>query len=202
MTTIRMLGLDPSLTNTGYAVVEVDLDTLKLTKVVTMGTITTQPTKSKQVRKSSDDLARARHLARGIAAIIKDHGIKVTVSEVPSGAQDAKASRAFGIVVGLLGSLTTPVIEVTPTEVKLASHGTKTADKEDIVRWAVEQTRTLGCLDMWNTSKAKNDWEIMIGDRCVTKTMEHQADAIAGTQAAINTTAFREFAGMVLAVLS
>lgn len=200
MTIIRMLGIDPSLTHTGYAVAEVDVATCAIVRVTALDTLVTEPSKIKTIRKSSDDLARARYVADGLKSVITNHNIKVSASEVPSGAQDAKASRAFGIVVGILAMLPIPMIEVTPTEVKLASHGTKTADKEDIVRWAVNKTINDG-LD-WNTTKRANDWGIMIGDEYVTKNMEHQADAIASIEAAIRSQQFKQLAGMMAALIS
>lgn len=202
MSLITMLGVDPSLSSTGWAVAEVDTRTCQILRVIDMGTIITAPTKVKQVRKSSDDLARSVTVASTLRGIVQKHAIKVGASEVPSGAQDAKASRAFGIVVGILGSLIAagcPLIEVTPTEVKLASYGTKTADKEDIVRWAVE--KTAGDEVAWNTSKTPNDWAIPHGDGYVTKTMEHQADAIAAIEAAITSQQFRQLAGMLASLI-
>lgn len=202
MTVIRILGLDPSLANTGWAVLDVDTESREIVSVRAHGTIVTEKTKNKQVRKSSDDLARARTTAQTLAKLIQEHNIKLAASEVPSGAQSASASRAFGIVVGLLASLPIPIIEVSPTEVKMAVAGNKIADKEDIVRWAVELTQRVGGQEFWNTSKAKNDWEIMVLSRYVTKTMEHQADAIASAQAAIKSEQFRQLTGFLASFLA
>lgn len=192
---IRILGLDPSLANTGWAVADIDLQTLKIVQVVEMGTVVTQKSKNKRVRKSSDDLERARQSVGVIRALIDKHNVKIACSEVPSGAQSASASRAFGIVVGILASLTVPLVEVNPTEVKLAVAGNKIADKEDIVRWAVNLTKDHPV--EWNTSKQPNDWEILVGERYITKTMEHQADAIAGIAAALATNEFRQIAAVL-----
>ena len=194
-----MLGLDPSLTHTGYVVVEVHAGTRQIVRTLEMGTIVTAPSKNKKVRKSSDALERARLVKNTIGDVISEHGIKIASSEVPSGAQSANACYAFGIVVGLLASLPIPIIEVSPREVKMATAGTATADKEDIVRWAVEKTAQDDI--KWNTSKHPNDWEIPHNGGFVTKTMEHQADALAGVQAAITSEQFRQLSGMMLALI-
>lgn len=200
MSTIRMLGLDPSLTNTGWAVLDVDTETLEITGVRAMDTIVTAPSKNKKVRKSSDKLERARTIAKTIAQVIREHDIKIATSEVPSGAQSANAAFAFGIVTGILASLSVPVIEVSPSEVKVAACGSKIADKEDIMRWAVD--KTTDCPVKWKTSKKANEFEIEYEGGYVTKTMEHQADAIAAGEAAIQSEQFRQIAGILASVLS
>lgn len=194
---IRMLGLDPSLANTGWAIVDIDLTDLKIVRIVEHGTSVTAKSKVKSVRKSSDDLQRARAQRQCMTDAITRYNVKIACSEVPSGAQSAAASRAFGIVVGLLAALPIPMIETNPTEVKMASVGNKLADKEDIVRWAVEQTQLFGGVEFWNTAKAKNDWEIELGGKFVTKTMEHQADALAVIAAALRTQEFKQIAAVL-----
>lgn len=202
MSTVRLLGLDPSLSHTGWCVLEVDTEARAITKVLIHGTVVTEKSKNKKVRKSSDDLERARTIARYLQEVIKVWDIKLAASEVPSGAQSASASRAFGIVVGLLASLSVPIIEVSPTEVKMAVAGNKIADKEDIVRWAVGLTERCGGSEHWNTGKAKNDWEITIGGRYVLKNMEHQGDAIAAGQAAVASEQFNQLAGFLASILA
>jgi Holliday junction resolvasome RuvABC endonuclease subunit len=194
---IRILGLDPSLANTGWAIADIDLTERKIVRIVEHGTSVTAKSKVKSVRKSSDDLQRARVQRQCMTDAIDRYNVKIACSEVPSGAQSASASRAFGIVVGLLASLSVPMIETNPTEVKMASVGSKVADKEDIVRWAVELTQRLGGTEFWNTGKAKNEWEIELDGKFVTKTMEHQADAIAVIAAAIATQEFKQIAAVL-----
>lgn len=199
MSTIRILGIDPSLTSTGYSVVDVDIKTFKIERVLTVGLITTEPDKGKKVRASSDALARSRHIARQLRAVIDNHDIKIAVSEVPSGGQSAKAVYAFGIVVGILASLPIPVIEVSQREVKMASVGVPYADKEDIVRWAVELTADSDI--PWPTTKRENDWGIAYKDGFVTKAAEHMADSVATVAAGAKSEQFRQLAGMTLALI-
>lgn len=199
MSLIKFIGIDPSLTHTGYAVAVVCTETLKIVTIEEMGTFITAPSKVKNFRKSSDDLARARTIAVPLRELVAKHGIKVGASEIPSGAQSARAALSFGIAIGILASLTVPLIEVTPSEVKMATVGTKTADKEDMVRWAVGMTDTLPTPDTlkWDTSKRANDWDIRQGNSFVLKTMEHQADGIAVIHTAIKSEQFRQLAGMM-----
>lgn len=194
MAIINLLGIDPSLTNTGYAVVAVDTVTCSIVRVIEVGLEETIPTKQKSVRKSSDDLARARAIVERVRSVIAAHNIKVGTSEVPSGAQSANAAKAFGIVIGMLASLPIPLIEVTPTEVKLATAGTKTADKEDIVRWAVDKEPSVA----WPSSRAKNDWEFPSpAGGFISKKAEHPADALGTVAAALKTQQFRQLAAMM-----
>ncbi|MBY0260945.1 MAG: hypothetical protein K2Q20_01280, partial [Phycisphaerales bacterium] len=74
-----------------------DTDTLELELQELILTETTKST-NKRARVSSDDLARAAKLDAAFQKAAK--GVNAIFSEVPSGAQDAKSSRAFGIVVG------------------------------------------------------------------------------------------------------
>jgi Holliday junction resolvasome RuvABC endonuclease subunit len=200
MSVINLLGIDPSLTNTGYAVIAVDTATMSIVRVVEIGLIETAPTKVKSVRKSSDDLARARTIIEQIRAVIAKHNIKVGTSEIPSGAQSANAAKAFGIVIGMLASLPIPLIEVTPNEVKLATCGNKIADKEDIVRWAITLPIEGGV--GFPCSRAKNEWMIEVQEGYISKKAEHPADACGTVAAALATQQFRQLAGMLAALIS
>ncbi len=204
MAIINIMGIDPSLTATGWCIAAVDTDTRKIVDVLEIGLVETAPTKGKQVRKSSDTLARARSIVDTLNKRMRAHAVKIGCSEVPSGAQSASASHAFGIVVGILASLPIPLIEVNPTEVKLASAGSKIADKEDIVNWALQQPGAMAAFANSEndvTSPRANDWEIQIGKRWVGKKAEHPADAVAAVQAALNTEQFRQLAGMLAALI-
>lgn len=195
MAIITMLGIDPSLTHTGWAVSEIDTETREIVRVIDWGCTVTAPTKVKSVRRNSDDLARSRAIVTTLRDVIAKHKIKVGASEIPSGAQSARAALSFGISVGILASLTIPLIEVMPSETKLATHGTKTADKEDIVRWVL--AKTAGDPIEWPVGKQPNDWQIQHGGGFIKLGVEHQADAVAVTQAAIRGEQFRQLAGML-----
>lgn len=200
MSIIRMIGLDPSLTHTGWAVSIVNTDSCEIERVIDWGTVVTAPTKVKAIRRNSDDLVRSRLIVTRLDHVIKKYEIKMGASEIPSGAQSARAALSFGISIGILASLKIPLIEVMPSETKLATHGTKTADKEDIVRWVLAKTKKHPIT--WPSGKAKNAWEIEYGKGYITLGVEHQADAVAVTQAAIKSEQFRQLAGMMSALIS
>jgi Holliday junction resolvasome RuvABC endonuclease subunit len=200
MAIITMLGIDPSLTHTGWSVSEVCTEQRKIMRVIEGGTVVTAPSKVKQVRKSSDDMHRARQHAIVLRSAIERHKIKIGSAEIPSGGQSASAAKAFGISIGLLASLPIPLIEVSPREVKVAACNSATADKEDIVRFAV--ALTAGQPIQWETAKRANDWAIPFGAGFVLKTEEHKADSIAGTHAAIRSQQFHQLAGMFNSLLA
>lgn len=200
MAVITMMGIDPSLTATGWTIAQVDTETCKIVSIVELGLIETAPTKNKQVRKSSDTLARARTIAQKLNERMRFHGVKVGVSEVPSGAQSASASHAFGICVGILASVPIPLIEVSPTEVKVAATGSKIADKEDMVRWALtvpgaEEAFFASEVDLW--AARANDWEFKVRGKNVGKKAEHPADAVGAVEAALKSNQFRQLAAMM-----
>jgi Holliday junction resolvasome RuvABC endonuclease subunit len=200
MAIINLLGIDPSLTNTGMAVISVDCSTAQIVAVKHIALVETAPSKIKSVRESSDALERARKIRAGVLATIAQHQIKLAVSEVPSGAQSASACYAFGIVVGLLAALPVPLIEVSPGEVKMAVGGKKSVDKEDIVRWALTLP---GDLSGMPASPQKNEWQIAnpFGKGYISKKAEHPADACGAVAAALKTQQFRQLAAMLASII-
>lgn len=62
--------------------------------------------------------------------------VNMVVVEVPVGSQSARSMASYGICIGILASITKPMIQVTPTEVKMATVGSKTASKQDMIDWA------------------------------------------------------------------
>ncbi|QYW02268.1 RuvC-like Holliday junction resolvase [Stenotrophomonas phage Philippe] len=141
--------------------------------------VQTAPTTSKQLRVNSDDLARAKILADGLYEAVSD--CKAIFVEVPVGSQSARAMASYGICVGVLGSLLSrglPLIEVTPTEVKIAMTGNKNASKEAMIAAA---------RDLY----PKAPWPMKSG-QVVASSAEHMADAIGAIHAGVNTPAFTQ----------
>ncbi len=134
---IRVAGIDPSLTNTGLAKFDLDVQSGALT-LLDIHLIETEKLTTKQVRQNSDDLRRVKQIYSGIAGWLVD--CPFFFAEIPTGAQSARAAYAFGMVLGLVGSFATKrdLIQVQPSETKLATVGTKTASKKEMVEWAVE----------------------------------------------------------------
>lgn len=135
---IPVVGFDPSLRNWGIAQSFLDLETGYLDTPVLSIIESVDPT-GLQVRQNSKDLSLAEQLSTGvIPAASKAKAIFV---EVPVGSQSARAMASYGICVGVLGAIKAlgiPLIEVTPTEVKVAFTGNKTATKEQMIAQAVK----------------------------------------------------------------
>lgn len=174
--------MDPSLRNWGLAMGTYCLDTQKIT-VERLGLTTAELSKSKQVRQNSLDLESAYQLYRGaVAAAVDAQAIFI---EVPVGSQSARAMASYGICVGVLGALRAngiPFFEVTPTEVKLAGAGKKTATKQEMIAWAMDQHPGAG----WPTYKEHGKTKVSEAKA------EHQADAVAAIHAGIAGNSFQQ----------
>lgn len=180
---IQVAGLDPSLRNWGLA--RGTFDTKN--NVLALQDIRIQETESekgKTVRASSDDLRCAGLLVTATHKWIADCG--VVFAEVPSGSQSARGSFSNGICLGVMGSIG-PVggykgrlIQVTPSEVKKAATGYKTASKDDMIMWAMEAYPHLPWII---TSRGANKGQ-------PSPTNEHMADAVAAIHAGVRTDQF------------
>lgn len=94
----------------------------------------------------------------------------------------SRAMASYGICVGVLGALRAsgiPFFEVTPNEVKLASVGSKTASKAEMINWAVNLHPEAG-------------WPVNSKGQITATSSEHMADAIATIYAGIKTQPFQQ----------
>ncbi len=173
---IPVVGFDPSMTHWGIAEGVLDLSTGFLDKLQ-LDTVVTQKSKDKQVRTNSSDLQRAEDLASVVIPIAKRN--KVIFIECPVGSQSANGMKAYGMCVGILGSiraLGVPVIEVTATESKLIFTGNKNASKQTMIDQAVSLYPEAN-FPMYRGAVASN--------------AEHVADAIAAIHAGVQTPVFK-----------
>ncbi len=177
---VKIVGIDPSLRNTGLALASYDLATGDWS-VEKVAIVQTEKQSGKTVRQSSDDYRCARELIGGINQFVKASGASFVCAEVPTGAQSARAAFSNGVCCAVLAAVAAPLIQVNPTEVKLASVGTKTASKEQIIAWATEQWPDAG----WMRRKLK-------GAMVLTNDNEHPADACAAIAAGIETAQFAQ----------
>lgn len=180
---VKVVGFDPSLRNWGIAKgvlipsqeMQLSIDWLDVIQPVL-------PT-GKQVRQNSVDLESAKQLAEAAWAAAK--GAQAVFVEVPVGSQSARAMASYGICVGVLGALRTsgiPFFEVTPTEVKLASTGKKTATKLEMIEWASTKHPEAN----WPTYKSNGSTHISEAKA------EHMADAIAAIYAGVACNSFQQ----------
>ena len=167
-----------------------DRDTLEL-KLERIRTIETEPQRGskKVVRQNSDDFRRAKVLHEAFQEELKDCVIGFV--EVPSGSQHSRSALGFGISIGILASSPVELIEVMPVETKLASVGSKTAEKPEIIAWAAEHYPDAGWLLYEKDTRNKNGKLVhqaggLHGDN------EHAADACAVIHAGIRTPEFKQ----------
>jgi Holliday junction resolvasome RuvABC endonuclease subunit len=189
---IPVISIDPSLTNVGLVRAMVDLDTSKIT-IEKIRLVETEKTKIKVVRRNSDDVRRA---TESLKAIYQEMGCLgpaehqrpavVAFAEVPVGSQSSRAMCSYGICCALLAAVACKahLIQVQPTEVKMAAVGTKTASKEEMIEWA---SGLYPDLDWKRYEKASKNHAV--GE--VHADMEHVADAIAAIHAGVLTDEFQ-----------
>lgn len=173
---VNIAGLDGSLRNFGIALMTLNTETLEL-GVKDLMICKTDKSKSKQVRTSSDNHDRAQTIARFCEQHLKQS--VVSFAEIPSGGQSYHAVLGFGIVIGIYASLARPPLEVSPSETKMATVGSKTASKQEMIEWGFNAYPNAP----WLLRKSK-------GVMVPTLDNEHLADAVAVAHAGIRTPAF------------
>lgn len=182
MSKIKIVGIDPALRNFGFAQATLDVHTLEYT-IDNLILVESENEAGKTVRKNSDDLRRATDLFKGLEAACK--GATFAIAEVPVGSQSARAMASYGMCVGVLAACPIPLIQVTPTEVKLAAVGTKTAAKEEMIEWAMAKHPGAN----WLMRKSKGVM-VPMNDN------EHLADACAAIEAGLLTAQFQQAIAM------
>jgi len=155
----RILALDVSECNTGWAVVTVLGQQPEM--ILASGTITTAADR-KIKPKGADDIRRVSEIAVALREIAKRYEPDAIVAELPYGSQSAAAAKSAGICLGVLGSLRVglglPCQWVTPQAGKGAVCGSCKASKEAVQEAIIEVWPEVGT------------W----------KKHEHIADALAG----------------------
>jgi Holliday junction resolvasome RuvABC endonuclease subunit len=184
MNAINIIGIDASLRNVGMTAARYDLDTGHWTPFA-IQLQETDNQKGKVVRQSSDDFRCGRENLAAVNTFIKKHGCTIAVSEVPGGAQSARAAFSNGMTCMLLAAVPLPMVEVSPREVKEASVGSRNASKEEMIRWANERWPELQWLRHGGRLVAKN---------------EHLADACGVIAAGIETVQFAQAIAMMRSV--
>ncbi|MDR9847109.1 hypothetical protein [Herbaspirillum huttiense] len=189
MQVIKVVGMDPSLSNFGIAKASLDVETLKILDI-TFELGKTKPEQDaktrKVVRKNSEDLERAKLLLASALDATQD--AVMAFVEVPVGSQSARAMASYGICLGVLAAVEgkLPMIQVTPSEVKLVGAGVKTATKEEMIKAMVAKYPDAP----WPRQTIKGETKL-IASSC-----EHLADALAAIEAGIATQDFKRTLAM------
>lgn len=171
-----VVGIDPSLRNTGICVAELNEDNTAIDKILRLHLAKTEPPKQKTQRKSSADFQSAVEVAAMMRHLVGEYDARVTFAEIPSGTQSARASFALGIALGMVASLSPVPIEVTARQAKMASAGVASATKDEMIEWATELY-------------PKAPWMRQRNGK-VLKANEHLADAVAIIHAGLQTSQF------------
>jgi Holliday junction resolvasome RuvABC endonuclease subunit len=182
MNALKIVGMDPSLSNFGFAKATLDLDTMTyaIDDLVLVKTENEKDKKlKKSVRKNSEDLERARLLYEGMIDACK--GSFLAIAEVPVGSQSARAMASYGACIGVLAGCPIPLIQVTPSEVKLAGTGYKSGTKEEMIEWAMNKFPAAN----WLLTKR-------LGKMVPVAANEHLADAVGAIEAGIHTDQFKQ----------
>lgn len=134
---MRIVGFDPSLNNWGIASGTYDSQN-RFVDITALEVIRPALPKGKTVRQNSKDLLAGNQLAT--AAIAHSKSAHAVFVEVPHGSQSARAMASYGICVGILASMRAfgiPFFELNALEVKMATVGSKTATKREMIDWAM-----------------------------------------------------------------
>lgn len=185
---LKIVGLDPSMSNFGIAVGTVDLDT----NTVNIKRFELAETKAggnkKTVRVNSDDLRRSSEIWKKAKPIVED--AHIVFCELPVGSQSSRAQTSYGICIGILACIEKPLIQLTPNEIKHYVGGRLSVSKEDIIDWAVGTHPDAP----WLRHKVK-------GELKLTSKNEHLADAVAAIHAGMETDQFKQLVSMMKAIL-
>ncbi len=99
---IKVVGVDPSMSNFGLAIGTLDLDIDKL-EIHGLELVETKAGGTKKnVRVNSDDLRRAKEIWRTARPIIEQ--AHIVFCELPVGSQSSRAQTSYGVCIGVLAS--------------------------------------------------------------------------------------------------
>lgn len=187
---IKVIGFDPSLSNWGFALCKVNVQTLKV-DVMNLVLAETESEKKKGVIKQSDDLRRAKEVKTMMDTLCFDQAL--AISEIPFYSPTAYPQANFnaGLVTGVLASCPIPLIQVSPQDVKMAAVGHRQAAKEEMIEWAMEKHPSAP----WKMRKLKGK-EIPVASN------EHLADAVAAVYAGLQTQQFQQALAMYRSMAS
>lgn len=190
---IRVIGLDPSATNTGIARARVLLPSLEI-RIDDIRLVKTESETGKTVRKNSDDLRRAQIILGAFEEAVSEFNPSFFISEIPVGSQNARAAWLLGMTLGCIAGLKVlgmPLIQVQPNDTKMASVGKKTASKPEIIDWAFEKYPDL---DWIRHGSSKHPAKL-------TAANEHLADAIAVIHAGVRSAEFGQAKALMLGMM-
>lgn len=191
---IRVAGIDPSMSNFGIAIAEIDVETNAI-QLLDLKLIHTESDGSKTVIKTADNWRRAKELRAGMVEAVQ--GCTVAMAEIPlmvtphpkmNPGAASLANHNSGIAIGVIAGCPIPVVGVMPKDVKLASVGSIRADKKEMIDWAM----ALYPSAPWRMRKLRGEM-VPLADN------EHLADAVGVIHAGVQTAQFKSILTFVRA---
>ena len=139
----KIIGFDPSLRNWGYCIVTYDAYTRTL-EFTNGGVIHSKPDKGFK-RKNLEDLQSATQLYSELSKLLRQYQPDYLVAELPVGSQSSRAMVSYAVCISLCavlshgdGKNTTPLLSVTPYDIKKKVSGITEASKEEVINWVKE----------------------------------------------------------------
>jgi crossover junction endodeoxyribonuclease RuvC len=171
---VIVLGVDPSLCNTGIAAVELLADGERVLETLVVRTAPSA--KKRRVLVGDDNVRRISEIAEALDAAIQRHRPVALVVEAPAGSKGAQAARALALALATVVTVARlrglPLVQVQPLDVKRAVCGAKSADKGEIIL-AIERRHPEV---VWPSPAS---------------VIEHAADAVGAVVAALGTDTLR-----------
>lgn len=182
---IKVVGLDPSLSNFGISVGSLNIDTNDLV-IERFHLVETKSGDKKSIRVNSDDLRRASEIWKIVKPVVDEANL--VFCELPVGSQSSRAQTSYGICIGVLACIQKPLIQMTPNEIKMFVGNRKDTTKEAIIQWAVEKQPNAP----WLTKISK-------GQTTLLGKNEHLADSVAAIYAGLETDQYKQAVSMMRA---
>lgn len=129
---LLVLGIDPGFATLGYALVEIDGDSLN---VATMGCVRTVPDVKKKVRASDDNVRRSRELFRVLYPIVNEKVVALcseSQSWPRNAGSSAKIGMGWGVICALSELMDVPILQASPQILKGKVCGNKNATKDEV----------------------------------------------------------------------
>lgn len=169
---MRVVGIDPSLVNTGLICVEGTPGSWQVSNLSLFTTKSAASSNDKKVatiRKNYDDLNRARILKNTILSFVENADfICVEIPQIGGAEMQARSMWMSGISLGIIAMLPEEkLVLLTPGEVKMVT-ANKKASKEEMCEWAY----ALYPNAEWPSRKYKGDIIKLVNNH-------HIADALA-----------------------
>ena len=178
-----ILGIDPGLAATGFAVARVQGRSDVIESVLAVGLIESKVDYDLG-NKSNGQVSRAGWLNTILANFVSEYEVDAIACEMPFISPQAFANFAHGLTMGAIAALNIPMMLVRPHQVKAAALR-RSATKRDVIAWALSVTEKDSL--PWPTSKTPNRLGLTFEGKQVASYAEHLADALAAIQAGIRT---------------